>query len=419
MEKVKLNFKVLGMTCANCANIVEKALKQIPQVEFASVNLSTSTAFVVAKEDLPFEIIKSAVERVGYEVSLDFGEDEESKRYAQAKISVILSWIFTAPLIVLMFQHMLQHSFYSLYLEIAFSAVVIFFIGKKTFKGAVIAMRHRHMNMDCLIVFGSSAAWLTGLLKLFLSNTESFAAIGAMIMAFHLTGRFIESHLRDKASKQVRSLLRLRAKEVTVIQENKEIAVPLEAVKEGFVVLVRPGDVIPVDGKVMEGSSWVDQSIVTGESIPVPKQENDEVIGGTVNLSGVLKVNVTKVGKDSFLEQMLELIQVAQGSKIPIQALVDKITARFVPLILLLALGTFFFWLLGYHSIQPFLDNLAKYIPWLKHLHSSVNFAIFAAISTLVIACPCALGLATPMALMIGTTTAARKGLLIRNATAL
>ncbi len=417
MEKTKLSFKVLGMTCTNCANIVEKALKQIPQVEFASVNLSTSTAFIVAKEEIPFEVIRSTVEKVGYEASLDFGKNIEAKRYQQARNNLVLSWLLTIPLIVLMIQHMVfQESHYFSVLELLISAIIIFLIGRKTFKSSIIAMRHKHMNMDCLIVFGSASAWLTGILKLFGFEIESFAAIGAMIMTFHLTGRFIESYLRDKASKQIESLLRLKVKEVVVLHEGKELIMPVEAVKEGSVVLVKPGDVIPVDGIVLEGQSWVDQSLVSGESIPVLKTENQEVVGGTMNLSGILKIKTTKVGKDSFLEQMLELVQFAQGSKIPIQALVDRITAKFVPFILFLSAFTFAFWIISYQPLKPYIESLAAAVPWLRTSYGATNFAIFAAISTVVIACPCALGLATPMALMIGTTVAAKKGILIRNA---
>ncbi|AEH50169.1 heavy metal translocating P-type ATPase [Pseudothermotoga thermarum DSM 5069] len=422
MEKKSITFKVLGMTCVNCANIVEKALRQIPKVKFAAVNLSTSTAFIVSEEDIPFDVIRTTVESVGYEAVLDYNSSEEEKRYLQAKKYLILSWILTLPLLILMIIHMFSYDHfwhrYLLVFEVSVSAAIVFLIGRKVFKSAVIAITHKHTNMDSLIAIGSTAAWLTGFLKLFDLKIESFASIGAMIMTFHLTGKFIESRLRDKALKQVQSLLKLKAKQAIVLNDNEEIIMPIEAVKENYIVLVKPGDLIPVDGVVVEGQSWVDQSLINGEPIPVFKKENDEVVSGTVNLSGVLKVRATKVGKDSFLEQILQLVQLAQGSKIPIQATVDKITNAFVPFVLVLSVFSFVFWLFAFDKLKPFLINLSQVIPWMVHIENALNFAIFAAISTLLIACPCALGLATPMALLIGTTVAAKKGILVKNAEA-
>jgi Cu+-exporting ATPase len=248
----------------------------------------------------------------------------------------------------------------------------------------------------------------------------SFGAIGAMIIALHVTGRFIESHLRDRASKEIKSLLAIQAREARILDESGlEIAVPIEAVKEGFILMVRPGERIPADGKIIDGATSVDESMITGESIPVQKKLEEEVTGGSLNLTGSIKVQATKIGEDSFLAQMIALIQEAQGAKIPIQAFADRVTNYFVPVVAALAVISGLFWFFGIHRFSSFLDGASRYLPWVTSVRDPLSIAVFGFISTLVIACPCALGLATPMALITGTGAASRKGLVIRNAEAI
>lgn len=414
MKEFKKDFVVTGMTCVNCARTVEKSLKKIDGVRFAAVNLATSTGFIVAQREISFDEIKKAVQSVGYDVSLERSEDLEKKRYIQARNDLSVSLLISTPLMISMFYQMFKmHRVHSSLLEILLAGVVVFYGGRKTIRGAMIALFHKHANMDTLIFLGAFVSWLTGFLSLLSSALMSFSTIGAVIITFHLTGRFIESHLRDRAAKEIKELLKIQAKEATVLTEDGEISMPIEAIKEGFTVLVKPSQRIPVDGTVLSGNSSVDESMITGEPIPVQKKEGDQVTSGSLNLTGLLKIKATGTGKDSFLSKMIELIKQAQGSKIPIQAFADTITKWFVPAILLLAIGSSVFWYLNYDKF-----TFVEKIPWTMGLNN-LSFAIFVFVATIVIACPCALGLATPMALMKGTTLAAKKGLLIRNAEAI
>ncbi len=267
---------------------------------------------------------------------------------------------------------------------------------------------------------GSTAAWATSGLAYAGLPVASFGAVGAMIMALHLTGRYIESHLRDKASKEIRSLLSIQAREARVLEaDGRELMIPIEAVKEEMVLLVKPGERIPADGALTEGATSVDESMITGESLPVAKGVGDEVTGGSLNLTGPFRMKTTRVGEDSFLAKMVSLIQEAQGAKVPIQAFADRVTNYFVPGVAALALVSAFFWYRGAERFGSFLDGAGQWIPWVTSVRDPLSLAVFAFITTIVIACPCALGLATPMALITGTGAASRKGLIIRNAEAI
>ncbi|HOA77236.1 MAG TPA: heavy metal translocating P-type ATPase [Thermosynergistes sp.] len=419
--KEKRSFRVTGMTCATCARTVERALKKVKGVDFAAVNLATETAFVVLDKGVPQEVLEEAVKNVGYGVSYEREEDLEARRYAEARKNLILAWCITLPLMVFMFIHMAgRHVPGFMWMEIVGGAAVIFIAGRRSINGAWIALTHGHANMDVLILFGSVASWLTAILASSGVNVASFGTIGAMIVALHLTGRFIESHLRDKASKEIKSLLRLQAKEARILRENgDEITIPLEAVKEGDVLLVKPGERIPADGAVESGRTSVDESMISGESLPVSKAEGDAVVGGSLNLTGLIKVRVTKVGEDAFLSQMISLIQEAQGAKIPIQALADRVTNVFVPVVIALALVSGVSWYINAEKWASFLDWAGGFLPWIADVRDPLSLSVFAFVTTVVIACPCALGLATPMALVAGTGAASRAGLIIRNAEAI
>lgn len=417
---IKKTFTVTGMTCATCAKTVEKALRKIDSVKFAAVNLATSTGFIVAEKDVSLEELKKVVEEVGYGVTTESPEDVDRKRYKESKRKFILAWLATAPLALLMIYHMFVSEIpYFTWIEVFVGAFVTFYVGKSTIKGAWIALTHKHVNMDTLIFFGAGTSWVTAVLESIGLPIMSFGAIGAMIVAFHITGRFIESRLRDKANKEIKALLKLQAKEARVITNEGEILTPIEAVKEGFIVLVKPGERIPTDGKIVEGSSSIDESMITGESMPVLKKKGDEVIGGSLNLSSPLKIKVTKIGKDTFLSQMVKLVQEAQGSKVPIQALADRVTTWFIPVIIVLAVTSSLVWYFNYDRFLPFVEKTRQILPWIVETSDPLTFAIFVFVATIVIACPCALGLATPMALVTGTGLAAKKGLLIRNAEAI
>jgi len=420
VKEEKMSFSVTGMTCATCAKTVEKALSKIEGVKFAAVNLATSTGFIVAEKKIPLEVVQKTVEEVGYGISIESPQTLEEMRYKEAKKNLLLSWIGTIPLAIFMLINMLAFKIPGFeFLELFVGGFVIFYAGKSTIKGAWIALTHKHTNMDTLIFFGAVASWTTTLLSLLGFPIASFGAIGAMIVAFHITGRFIESHLRDKAAKEIKTLLKLQAKEARVLTDKGELTMPIEAIKKGFIVLVKPGERIPVDGEIIEGVSGIDESMITGESIPVQKTIDDEVTGGSLNLTSPLKIKVTKVGEDSFLSQMIKLIQQAQGTKVPIQALADRITMWFVPTIITLAFLSSVVWYLNFERLSPFIESASKIFPWIMTGNDPLSFAVFVFVATIVIACPCALGLATPMALVTGTGLAAKRGLIIRNAEAI
>ncbi|HHZ04749.1 MULTISPECIES: heavy metal translocating P-type ATPase [Acetomicrobium] len=417
----KRNFRITGMTCATCAMIVEKALKKVEGVKFAAVNLATETAFVLLEKDVPQRVLEEAVERVGYGVTYESTEDFEALRYKASKRNVMFAWSITVPLMLLMFLHMTgYHISWFFYAETIASALVIFIAGKQTIRGAWIALSHFHANMDVLVFLGSLTSLITALLASVGLFETSFGSIGAMIMSIHLTGRFIESRLRDKASKEVKALLMLKAQEARVITDDgKEILMPIEVVKQGFLIAVKPGERIPADGEVAEGASSVDEAMITGEPMPVLKKSGDKVTSGSLNLSSFLKVRVIQVGEDTFLSQMISLIQEAQGSKIPIQALADRVTNVFVPIVTFLALLSGVLWAFNVDEWGGFLSHAKQILPWVIESRDPLSVGVFAFVTTIVIACPCALGLAIPMALITGTNKAMRQGLIIRNAEAI
>jgi Cu+-exporting ATPase len=334
--------------------------------------------------------------------------------------NLLLSWLITVPLMGLMALHMMgRHVPGYSWAEVVGGILAIFWAGRDSVRGAWIALTHGHANMDVLVVAGSAAAWTTAVLSLLGLPVVSFGAVGAMIMALHVTGRSIESHLRDRASKEIRSLLSVQAREARVMEGDRELLVPIEAVQAGMTLLVRPGERIPADGVVTHGGTLVDESMITGESLPVTKAPGDEVTGGSLNLTGAVSLRATRVGEDSFLARMVSLIQEAQGAKVPIQAFADGVTNLFVPAVAFLAVLAGLLWYIGGERLTPLLDWAGRWLPWATTLRDPLSLAIFAFISTIVIACPCALGLATPMALITGTGAASRRGLIIRNAEAI
>ena len=422
----KVTLYVTGMTCATCAKMVERELSKVEGVAFAAVNLATDSAFVVLERPVPREALERAVREAGYDIGEPPSEGREEERYRAARRGVVYSWSVVVPLMVLMVLHMyggawahagaMQSVMQAMpFIEAVCGAFVLFGVGRRIFRSAWIALSHRHANMDVLVALGAFSAWGTVFVSWADPAFPSFGAISTMIVALHLTGRYIESRLRDRASKQVRALLSLSVPTARLLlseAEEKTVEVPIEAVKAGNVVVVLPGERIAVDGEIVRGATSVDESMLTGESIPVSRGAGDAVTGGSMNLTGALHVRATSVGEDSFLSRMASLIREAQGAKIPIQAFADRVTNRFVPVIFLLAVLSGAFWWVLYHIYG------SAPLPLAFLGMASPAKALNAFISTLVIACPCALGLAIPMALVAGTGAASKRGLLIRNAEA-
>ncbi|MDI6850398.1 MAG: cation-translocating P-type ATPase [bacterium] len=413
----KLNITITGMTCTTCARTVEKAIKKIPGVKYAAVNLATNQAFIILEKPLDLEEIKKAVEEVGYGVSMSSPEDVERKRYKKTLRNLILALIPTVPLTLMMFLHMAGIHIPSFhYLEFILTFLVIFVAGIDVLKGAWIAVSHYHANMDTLISIGALTCFLTSAFRIVGFEIESFGTIGAMIISIHILGRFIESSLRDKAFREIKSLINLKPKEARVILDGEEVLIPADHLREGMLVIVRPGERIPADGVIEEGRTSVDESMISGEAIPVEKEKGSKVLGGTLNLTGLIKIKVEKRPDESYISEIVKILTEVQGSRVPIQKIADRVTNYFVPTIVFLALLSFIFWYFSFDNLMPILANFWGKLPWVKISVNRLSFSIFVFVSVIVIACPCSLGLAIPMALVRGTVLASKKGVLIRNA---
>ena len=326
-------------------------------------------------------------------------EDSEIKSW---KKKLILSWTFTIPIALLMlyerlFGFALLEEPYPAVIILLLGFPVVFIFGWDTIKAGIKGLFTFYFNMDSLISLGTGIAYITGLIA-FTGVVQDYSGVAAMIMAFFTTGKYVEAKARGRASQEIKKLLELGAKKAVTIRNGKEIEIPIEEIKIDDILIVKPGEKIPTDGIVIRGESAVDESMVTGESLPVEKKKGSNVIGATINQDGILYVKATKIGKDTFLAHIIQLVEEAQGTKVPIQKLADKITSVFVPVILTLAVLTFLGWLF-------FSGELSR--------------AIGVAVAVLVIACPCALGLATPTALMVGSGMGAQRGILIRKGEAI
>ncbi len=337
----------------------------------------------------------------------NMGEHEHEQPVEDAEIiswkrKLIWSWIFTIPIAILMLSERLFGleiigQPYSIVVILILGFPVIFIFGWPTIKGGTRGLFTLYFNMDSLISLGTVIAYLTGFLA-FTGIVLDYSGVAAMIMSFFTTGKYVEAKARGRASQEIRKLLELGAKNALVVRNGKEIEVPILDVKVGDVMIIKPGEKIPTDGVVVKGESSVDESMVTGESLPVEKTVKANVIGATINQDGILYVKATKVGSDTFLAHIIELVESAQSTKVPIQKLADKITSIFVPVILALAVLTFANW-------------------W--YFSGDLSRALGVGIAVLVIACPCALGLATPTALMVGSGMGAKRGILIRKGEAI
>ncbi|HAJ94432.1 MAG TPA: heavy metal translocating P-type ATPase [Synergistaceae bacterium] len=421
MSEQKMSFRVTGMTCTTCSKIVERALSKVEGVSYASVNLATESVFVAADGSVTFEILENAVEKSGYKILKEAPADIDDIKYREARKDLFFILLIGIPMSVLMFMHMAMGIHYHWYgiMEIVAGGLAIFWGGRKTLRGAWIALAHAHTNMDTLIAISAVASWVTALMNYYGLDIPSFGTIGVMILMLHLTGRYIESHLRDKAAKQVKALMTIQPREARVVSDGMTLMVPIEAVKPDTIIQVNPGERIPLDGVVEEGLSGVDESLLTGESQPAVKDAGSDVTGGAMNLSGVLLIRTTKVGEDTFLSKMLDLVREAQGSKVPLQDLADRITLKFVPAVISLAVISALTWFFFFDRLSVYVAPLAAYLPWPTAFSSPVSAAAYSFVATLVIACPCALGLATPLALVVSTGEASKNGLLIRNAEAI
>jgi Cu+-exporting ATPase len=408
-------FGVTGMTCASCAGRVERALEKVPGVLEASVNLANEGATVtyLAGEVEPRDL-EEAVEGAGYGAIRreEFStEDIRDREYGKLRADFLLAAALTALILLGSLPHMfgfmlpVPRGWLNVGLLIL-ATPVQFWAGWRFYRGAWAALTHGQANMNTLVVMGTSAAYLYSAVAtlapgLFAAGrADVYFDTSALIVTLILLGRLLEARAKGRTNEAIKRLVGLQAKTARVVRDGEEVDVPVEDVEIGDIVVVRPGEKVPVDGRVVSGESAVDESMITGESIPVTKREGDEVIGATVNTGGSFRFAATKVGKDTALQQIMRMVEEAQGTKAPIQRLADRISAVFVPAVIGVATVTFAVWLL----LGP---------------EPALTFALLNAVAVLIIACPCAMGLATPTSIMVGTGKGAESGILIKGGEAL
>ncbi|MBD3171259.1 heavy metal translocating P-type ATPase [Candidatus Bathyarchaeota archaeon] len=420
----EVNMRILGMTCAACVAAVEKALERVPGVKEAVVSLATEKAFVRYDPAVASIVdLREAVRSQGYDVAGEEEVDIYEQELEKSRRRMLRSWVFTVPIMLWMIPHMLygvawpNHFIFNLGVTVI-SAPAIFWVGLPTIKSAWAAVTHCTANMDVLIAMGTIIAWLTGPAS-FISPLFNYAGSSTMILSFNLTGKYYEALAKGQSSQAIRQLLKMEAKSALILRDGDEKEIPVEQVSEGGVMIVKPGEKIPTDGVVIRGDSRVDESIATGESMPVHKEVGDEVIGATINQEGLLHVEATRIGKDTFLAQIIRMVEEAQGTKVPIQQFADEVIAIFVPSVIAVAFLTLISWILLPGPFNRVLTWGNTFIPWVNVNQPQLMLAISAMISVLVIACPCSLGLATPTALMVGTGMGASNGILIRRGEAI
>ena len=417
---VSVELPITGMTCANCAATVQRALNKVDGVLEANVNYASEKAAVtVAAGAATRADLAAAVRKAGYDV-VEAEEDEalEDAEAAAREAEIRHQWkrlivgaIFTTPLFILSMSRdfgllgMWAHALWVDVLFLLLATPVQFYVGWDYYVGGYKSLRNGSANMDVLVAMGSSVAYFYSVAVVagkWLGNTalgeHAYFETSAMIITLIVTGKLLEARAKGRTSEAIKKLMGLRAKTARVVRDGREVDVPVEEVAKGDVVIIRPGEKIPVDGVVVDGRSAVDESMITGESLPVTKEAGDELIGATINKQGMLKMEATRVGRETALAQIIRLVEQAQGSRAPIQRLADQVAAYFVPAVVAIAFLTFGLWLLAGAGFVPALLRL---------------------IAVLVIACPCAMGLATPTSIMVGVGKGAEQGILFRNSAAL
>ncbi|MED3980399.1 heavy metal translocating P-type ATPase [Priestia megaterium] len=410
----KAEFAITGMTCAACSTRIEKGLNKLEGVTKASVNLALETASVeYSPSQIAPQDITQRVEKLGYGAKLKSEEREEEQSYREKELSkqkgkFWFSFILSVPLLWAMVSHFtftsfipLPHMLMNPWVQLALATPVQFVVGKQFYVGAFKALRNKSANMDVLVALGTSAAYFYSLyssLKSLGSSAHTdqlYYETSAILITLILLGKLFEANAKGRSSEAIKKMMGLQAKTAVVIRDGAEVEIPVEEVQKGEVIFIKPGEKVPVDGEIIEGQSALDESMLTGESVPVDKNIGDKVIGATLNKNGFLKIKATNIGKETALAQIIKVVEEAQGSKAPIQRLADYISGIFVPIVVGIALLTFFVW---YIWIAP-----GEFAPALEKL-----------IAVLVIACPCALGLATPTSIMAGSGRAAEFGILFK-----
>src|SRR5680860_1450511 len=419
MNEIKKTFPVKGIHCASCVLIIEQSLKEVAGVKTASVNLATAKATATYDADqVTDDKLQSAVSNVGYQAMIneEIKTEDEEKTVKQQELKILINKV-TVSLVLggLIFwgsfpglmetaPTILQNFWFQMLL----ATPVQFWIGLVFYKATIPALKHRTANMDTLVSIGTTVAYFysvfvtifpTVVLNIGI-NPMPYFDVAAIVIGLILLGRYFETKAKAGTGEAIKKLIGLQAKTARVLRDGNEIDVPIGEVQLGDIIRVRPGEKIPVDGIIIEGESSVDESMVTGESLPVDKNKNDTVVGATINKTGTFTFKATKVGSETMLSQIIKLVEEAQGSKAPIQRIADLVSSYFVPIVMMLAVLTFVVW----YVFGP---------------APTLLFALLNMIAVLIIACPCAMGLATPTAIMVGTGKGAEHGILIKDAESL
>lgn len=411
-ESQQIELDIFGMTCAACVGRVQRVLERVPGVANAQVNLATESATVLANVDIPVSALVSAVDKSGYgakpksETSVQEREEHKQK---EAKVLSLKFWFAIAlsfPLVATS-MHIPGIPHLSHFIQFLLTTPIVLWAGSQFYILAYKSLRHRSADMNVLIAIGTGSAYLYSVFITFFHHTlkddisrDVYYEVSAVIIALILLGRWMEARAKIRTRDAIKKLLKLQAKSVRILRDGREVEIPIEELQVHDSVIVKPGETIPVDGIITEGESTVDESMLTGESMPVEKGAGEKVFGGTMNQYGSFTMKTTGIGAESALGKIIQLVQRAQGSRAPVQNLADKITNIFVPIVLMIAVTTFAVW----YAIIP---------------NTTFAIALVHFVAVLIIACPCALGLATPTAVMVGTGRAAQLGILIRDAQAL
>ena len=419
MAEIKKTFSIKGIHCASCVNLLEHALGKVDGISKANVNLATEKATVVYDpEKVTDQHLSSAVANVGYQAMInkelkseDDEQKEKQKELKQLRLKVIISLILGGLILWGSFPGLINTSpkiLQNFLVQLILATPIQFWAGWSFYRATVLALKHRTANMDTLVAIGTTVAYgYSVFVTLFLHTVKSIGLdampyfdTSTIIIGLILLGRYFEAKARAGTSEAIKKLIGLQAKTARILKDEKEQDIAIDQVQIGDIIRVRPGEKIPVDGIIEEGESSIDESMITGESIPKDKTKGDAVVGATMNKTGTFTFKATKVGQETMLAQIIKLVQEAQGSKAPIQRLADLVSSYFVPIVLMLAIATFVVW----YNFGP---------------APTLTFALLNTVAVLIIACPCAMGLATPTAIMVGTGKGAEQGILIKDAESL